>query len=91
MNMMKNFFLSLIMILPLLVFGQPESEFRGVWIATVDNIDWPQRGVYNPASQQAEFIRLLDLHKKNGMNAVIVQIRLEGVEMRPCDGDVSLA
>jgi len=53
----------------------PKYEFRGVWIATVDNIDWPQRGVYDPASQRADFIRQLDLHKKNGMNAVVVQIR----------------
>ena len=51
-----------------------EPEFRGVWIATVDNIDWPQRGVVDVAKQKAEFIRLLNLHKKNGMNAVIVPI-----------------
>lgn len=55
--------------------AQPVREFRGVWIATVDNIDWPQRGDTNPATQRAEFIRLLDLHQKNGMNAVVVQIR----------------
>ena len=56
-------------------FSQPAQEFRGVWIATVDNIDWPNRGDGKPASQRAEFIRQLDMHKKNGMNAVIVQIR----------------
>ncbi len=54
---------------------QPTYEFRGVWIATVDNIDWPPRNNYNPAAQRAEYIRQLDLHKKNGMNAVIVQVR----------------
>jgi uncharacterized lipoprotein YddW (UPF0748 family) len=46
-----------------------------VWIATVDNIDWPQRGQFNVDSQKADFIRQLDLHQRNGMNAVIVQIR----------------
>ncbi|HEY2720289.1 MAG TPA: family 10 glycosylhydrolase [Chitinophagaceae bacterium] len=51
------------------------SEFRGVWIATVDNTDWPAKGMVDPASQKAEFIRQLDMHKKNGMNAVIVQVR----------------
>jgi uncharacterized lipoprotein YddW (UPF0748 family) len=55
-------------------FSQPRYEFRGVWIATVDNIDWPQRGS-TTWSQKADFIRLLDQHQKNGMNAVIVQIR----------------
>ncbi|HEU4609833.1 MAG TPA: family 10 glycosylhydrolase, partial [Chitinophagaceae bacterium] len=59
----------------LLAAAQPKYEFRAAWIATVDNIDWPDRGDYDPASQRASFIRLLDMHKRNGMNAVIVQIR----------------
>lgn len=50
-------------------------EFRGVWIATVDNIDWPAKGMLNVEDQKADFIRQLDLHKSNGMNAVIVQVR----------------
>jgi len=55
--------------------AQPLQEFRAVWIATVDNIDWPTRGNYNSDSQRAEFIRILDFHQQNGMNAVIVQVR----------------
>ena len=50
-------------------------EFRGVWIATVDNIDWPKKGDYDVASQKADFIRILDMHQRNGMNAVVVQVR----------------
>ena len=50
-------------------------EFRAAWIATVANIDWPSRGNYNTESQKQEFIDLLDMHKRNGMNAVVVQIR----------------
>ncbi|MEO6220935.1 MAG: family 10 glycosylhydrolase [Ginsengibacter sp.] len=57
------------------VFSQPQYEFRGVWIATVDNIDWPQKGVYTVYSQKTEFIRQLNQHKNNGMNAVVVQVR----------------
>ncbi len=53
----------------------PAYEFRGVWMATVDNTDWPARGMTDAASQKAEFIRQLDLHKRNGMNAIIVQVR----------------
>ena len=56
-------------------FAQPKAEFRGVWVATVDNIDWPSRGNYNSESQKAEFIKLLDMHQRNGMNAIIMQIR----------------
>lgn len=57
------------------LFAQPKYEFRGVWIATVDNIDWPQYGVTNPEQQKADFIRILDMHQRNGLNAVIVQVR----------------
>src|ERR1700712_5402575 len=56
-------------------FSQPKYEFRGVWVATVDNIDWPSNKFLGTDSQKIEFTRLLDMHKKNGMNAVIVQIR----------------
>jgi uncharacterized lipoprotein YddW (UPF0748 family) len=56
-------------------FSQPKYEFRAVWIATVDNIDWPSAGNYNTELQKAEFIRQLDMHQRNGMNAVIVQVR----------------
>lgn len=58
-----------------LTLAQPKYEFRGVWIATVNNIDWPQAGLTDPEKQKADYIRLLDLHQRNGMNAMIVQIR----------------
>ncbi len=58
-----------------LSFAQPKYEFRGVWIATVDNLDWPPKGMVNVDSQKIEYIRQLDMHKKNRMNAVIVQVR----------------
>lgn len=57
------------------LFSQSKPEFRGVWIASVDNIDWPLKGMTNPDSQRTEFIRQLEMHKSNGMNAVIVQVR----------------
>jgi len=72
---MRLFFSCLVCLFSISLFAQPEYEFRGVWIATVDNIDWPPRGVTNPAQQKADFIKQLDLHKRNGINAVIVQIR----------------
>ncbi len=55
--------------------AQNTSEFRGVWVATVDNIDWPSTGNFNSDSQKVEFIRLLDGHQRNGLNAIIMQIR----------------
>lgn len=65
----------LVLIKPLTVCSQAKPEFRGVWIATVDNIDWPSKGNFNSESQKAEFMRILDMHQLNGLNAVIVQIR----------------
>ncbi len=55
----------------------PKREFRGAWIATVTNLDWPsQRGL--PAYQQKnELVTLLDKLKNAGINAVIFQIRPE--------------
>lgn len=55
--------------------AQARPEFRGVWIATVDNIDWPSQGNFNTDSQKTEFIHLLDMHQRNGLNALIVQVR----------------
>ena len=79
---MKRFTLGVCLLLVLIsVQAQPNLadknvfEFRGVWIATVENIDWPsKRGLSNEAQKQ-EFMALLDLHQKNGMNAIIMQVR----------------
>ncbi|TMI68423.1 MAG: hypothetical protein E6H09_22930 [Bacteroidetes bacterium] len=71
-------FVCILFAFPFFLAAQPKPpmfEFRGVWIATVDNIDWPSRGMVNVDSQKAEFIRQLDMHQRNGMNAVIVQVR----------------
>ena len=83
--MMKQLLLVTLLSVPLFLFAQAPAEFRGVWIATIDNIDWPQRGVTDPARQQSEFIRQLDLHKRNGMNAVIVQVRPSADAFYPSD------
>lgn len=53
----------------------PQYEFRAVWIATVENIDWPSKKGLPAEQQKAEFTRILDMHKRNGMNAVVMQIR----------------
>lgn len=53
----------------------PPREFRGVWIATVDNIDWPSRPGLPAEQQQAELIALLDRAAQLRLNAVVFQIR----------------
>ncbi|MBK7432877.1 MAG: family 10 glycosylhydrolase [Chitinophagaceae bacterium] len=67
--------LSLYFLASLSAAAQPKAEFRGIWVATVDNIDWPAKGNYQSDSQRIEFIRMLDLFKQNGINTAIVQVR----------------
>jgi uncharacterized lipoprotein YddW (UPF0748 family) len=50
-------------------------EFRGVWIATVGNMDWPSRRDLTTAQAQRELLRLLDAARDLGLNAVIFQVR----------------
>src|SRR5262245_3914413 len=57
------------------LFAQPKYEFRAVWIATVNNIDWPVVYTTDPEKQKADFIKLIETHQRNGMNAIIMQIR----------------
>lgn len=57
---------------------EPEREFRGAWVATVFNIDWPSRPGLSPSQQRAELISLLDLAAATGLNAIILQVRPEG-------------
>ena len=54
---------------------QPKYEFRGAWVSTVVNIDWPSQKGLSTDEQKQEFINLLNNLKKDGINAVIVQIR----------------
>jgi uncharacterized lipoprotein YddW (UPF0748 family) len=53
----------------------PKREFRGVWISSVYNIDFPARASDSPEEQRAEFRRILDAHRQIGVNAVFVQVR----------------
>jgi len=53
----------------------PKPEMRAVWIATIDNIDWPPSAGLSTEDQKSSFVRLLDFHQKIGINTLIVQIR----------------
>lgn len=58
----------------------PKREFRGAWIATVTNIDWPSssaQGVGVGALQQSQLTSLPDNLRAAGFNAVIFQVRTE--------------
>ena len=50
-------------------------EFRAVWVATVDNIDFPTKKGLPIDQQKTELIAILDLAKSLRLNAVIFQVR----------------
>ncbi|MBI3125794.1 MAG: family 10 glycosylhydrolase, partial [Ignavibacteriales bacterium] len=56
--------------------ASPKREFRGAWIATVTNIDWPVKGA-STSSQKQDLIRILDGLKLVNVNAVMFQMRPE--------------
>jgi uncharacterized lipoprotein YddW (UPF0748 family) len=53
-------------------------EFRGVWVATVGNIDWPSKTGLPVAQQQQELLAILDRAVTLRLNAVIFQVRPSG-------------
>lgn len=55
-----------------------QRETRGLWIATVANIDWPSRSSLNADQQRAELIDILDRAAAAGMNTIVLQVRPAG-------------
>ncbi len=73
---MKFILLSLVFIISLQdSIAQPKREMRAVWIAHVNNIDFPSSANLTESQQKSQFISILDDFAKNNINAAIVQIR----------------
>jgi uncharacterized lipoprotein YddW (UPF0748 family) len=54
---------------------EPKREFRGAWVATVENIDWPSAPGLPVDQQKKELTTLFDFLQNAGMNAIMFQIR----------------
>jgi uncharacterized lipoprotein YddW (UPF0748 family) len=54
---------------------KPQREFRGAWVATVKNIDWPSKPGLSTAAQKAELLAILDRAEQLKLNAIIFQVR----------------
>jgi len=61
----------------------PERELRGVWMATVLNIDYPQNPTPSAATLQADFRSQLFRLRRAGFNAIFVQVRPAGDAIYP--------
>lgn len=53
----------------------PLRQMRGMWIASVLNINWPSKPGLTADEQKAEYLTWLDLAQQRKLNAVFVQIR----------------
>ncbi len=72
----KYITLLLIIFLSISVFGKkPKREMRAVWIATVDNIDWPSTKYLSSTEQRIEIMQMLDSLEKVKINTIFIQIR----------------
>jgi uncharacterized lipoprotein YddW (UPF0748 family) len=60
-----------------------QREFRGMWIATVANIDWPSQAALPVQTQQQELVNLLSIAEQTRLNAVILQVRAAGDALYP--------
>ncbi|MFD5144157.1 glycoside hydrolase family 10 protein [Streptomyces sp. NPDC058401] len=61
--------------------GKP--AFRGMWVASVENVDWPSRSGLSAREQRAELLALLDTAVARRLNAVILQVRPTADAMWP--------
>lgn len=74
MAKLRNILVFCLLSFSVVVFGQ--VTFRGAWIATVANIDWPSADAVGYTDlQQEEMIWLLDSLQAIGINAIVFQVR----------------
>ncbi|MQS34572.1 glycoside hydrolase family 10 protein [Streptomyces katsurahamanus] len=53
----------------------PRREFRGMWLATVTNRDWPSKTGLTAAQQRTELLAHLDTAVARRLNTVVLQVR----------------
>src|SRR5438876_2930982 len=54
---------------------KPPREFRGAWVATVGNLNWPSKPGLSTTQQKTELIAILDRAAQLRLNAIIFQVR----------------
>lgn len=60
----------------LLVLARAEGgEFRGAWVASVHNLDWPSSPGLPAATQKAQLRAILDRAAELKLNAILLQVR----------------
>ena len=83
--MKKSLLLISFLITHTVLLAQPKHEFRAVWVATVNNIDWPSKPGLSTEQQQQEAIRIITDCRNLNMNAIIFQVRPAADAFYPSD------
>jgi uncharacterized lipoprotein YddW (UPF0748 family) len=52
-----------------------QPEFRGAWVATVFNLDWPSKAGLPAEEQKAQLRAMLDRAHQLNLNAILLQVR----------------
>lgn len=74
-GMRKVGLFSLLVMISCFAFSTPKREMKGVWIATIANIDWPSKKDLSVNIQKREMLLLLDSLSRVGINTVVFQCR----------------
>lgn len=56
----------------------PPQEFRGAWVASIYNIDWPTSSSMSAEAQRQELVALVNKAHSLHLNAIIFQVRPQG-------------
>ena len=73
---MRKIILLILIVISITSFSQEaKKEMRGVWIATVKNIDFPSYKLLSVEQQKNEFIEMLNKFQEIGINAIFFQVR----------------
>jgi len=57
---------------------EAKQEYRGAWIASVINLDWPISKNATTENQKLQMLAIFDSLQESGFNAVYLQVRTEG-------------
>ena len=63
-----------ILALNLILTHAAPDEFRSVFVASVENIDWPLTSQETPEQQRAQLDEILDVAQRLNMNAIMLQV-----------------
>ncbi len=82
-NLLKGTVTLIIILLSLCVFlasaaaasASTKPDFRGLWVATVVNIDYPSKPTTDSEKLKSEALKILNKAQATGLNAIFLQVR----------------